>query len=1174
MRALDPLKFPLSGQRLIEASAGTGKTYTIAALYLRLLLERQLSVTEILVVTFTEAATQELRGRIRQRIHEALLLLEGRGEKDDPTLQALVGPYLGDQGARQRLRDAIVRMDEAAIYTIHGFCQRTLGDGAFESGVLFDSDFTTEELPLRLRAAQDLWRRTLQSMDEEETAWLLQHWSGPEALLDALDPLIAHPEARRLPEGLNVTALEHQRQAAFEAVAERWRTEGEALRQLLDTAPGLTRNAKSYRQDRLDALYAAVDDYLAGGDASVPLPASFELLTPEVLGASLKKNGTAPEHPLFAEAAALARVHQAVESTRHSRFLIDAADAVSDSLERAKASGRTLFFDDLLRKLDQALAGQGGGRLAARVRSQHPLAMIDEFQDTDPLQYRIFSRIYRGHDECGLFMIGDPKQAIYSFRGADIFTYMQARHDTDAQQDHFTLGTNWRSHSRLVSAVNALFEQAEAPFIYDEEIPFQPVEAAGHADATPLCIDGVEAEPLSCWFVEMDDDNGFRGSIPGTWSGPNLARGCAAEIARLLTLGQSGRATIGERPLAAHDIAVLVRSRREAALIREALAEAGVSSVTISRDSVFHTEEARDLAHLLRAVAEPGDPVLLRTALATHLLGWTATAIHQLNHDEQAWEARAEAFISYQRLWRSHGFMPMLHALLKGEGVIARLLGQGGGERRITNLLQLAELAQLAEQRHPGAERLLRWLADRRASANGDSEEQQLRMESDEDLVQIVTIHKSKGLEYPLVFLPYLWGGRPVEDKGILGYHDGPDRTLHLDTGSLQREGALALADNERLAEDLRLLYVALTRARYRCTFSWGRFRGAEHSALGWLLHRGDMASLDEAELRAALEPLAAVEPLPQPGAPFTPGLESDAEATALRFSGSAAQRWRVTSFTALSLSHDHHQDYRTELPDYDLGVESAPIDEGEPLDYPPFRFPRGAHAGLLLHHLLENIDFARAGAGELEPLVVQGLRQYGIDPQWHEALIAWIGAILDTPMDDQGLSLRAISEGQRLVEMEFHFPLQGLEATALNTILAQHRGEGRAAPALSFEQVRGMLKGFVDLIFEYQGRYYIVDYKSNHLGDRFEAYRPERLHEAIDGHHYDLQYLIYSVALHRYLARRVPGYRYESHFGGIYYLFLRGMKPERGSECGVHHDRPPLATIEALDRLFSGGES
>ncbi len=1131
MRPLNPLDFPLHGEQLIEASAGTGKTYTLATLYLRLLLERGLSVTEILVVTFTEAATQELRGRIRQRLHDTLMESEGE--------------------TAQRLRDAIVRMDEAAIYTIHGFCQRTLGDAAFESGVLFDSEFTTDETPLRLSAARDYWRHALAEADEAGTVWLLSQWSGPEALLAAVAPLLVHPEARRLPEAVDIGVLEAARREAFETLGAIWREQGAEVRELLDNAPGLTRNAKSYRSDRLAELYAGMEGYLAQDK----LPPNFELLTPRLLGASLKKNGTAPEHPLFEVAARLAQAHHDFEAARHAHFLGEAADAIAASLERAKAAGRTLFFDDLLRKLDHALAGDGGERLAARVRGLYPVAMIDEFQDTDPLQYRIFSRIYRGREECGLFMIGDPKQAIYSFRGADIFTYMRARHDSgDAP---YTLDTNWRSRRRLVEAVNALFEQAEAPFIYDEAIPFHPVKAAGHADETPLLIDGEEPAPLACWAVEMDEENGHHGSIPGTWSGPRIAAACAAEIAHLLNLAQAGRATIGGRALAAHDIAVLVRNRHEAARVREALADAGVSSVTISRDNVFHTEEARDLSHLLRAVAEPGEATALRTALATRLLGWEAATIHALNHDEAAWEARVEAFQRYQRLWHSHGFMPMLIALLKEEGVSARLLAGEDGERRMTNLLQLAELAQLAERRHPGAERLLRWLSDRRADANGESEEQQLRMESDDDLVQIVTIHKSKGLEYSLVFLPYIWASRPLRDEGILGYHDGEDGALHLDLGSSQRDRALELAGRERLAEELRLLYVALTRARYRCCFSWGPFRGAEHSALGWLLG-------GECEL----ERLFAIEPLPEPGVRFTPRQVAGGGAEARRFGGDASQRWRITSFTALSLSHDHQRDYRTELPDHDLGVMPVEAEEGVPVDHPPFRFPRGAHAGLLLHQLFENIDFPYARGAALGGVVEQGLRQYGIDAQWRDEVCEWIGAVLDTPLED-GLRLRDIPAAQRLVEMEFHFPLDGLGAAQLNALLAAHRGEGRATPMLDFDTVRGMLKGFVDLIFEHRGRFYIVDYKSNHLGDHFEAYQREGLAAAIDAHHYDLQYLIYSVALHRYLRQRMPDYDYQRHFGGVYYLFLRGMPVS-----GIHYDRPPRATIDALDRLFGGGEA
>lgn len=1193
--------FPLTGPRLIEASAGTGKTYTIAGLYLRLLLEKGLTVTQILVVTFTEAATQELRGRIRQRLYDALRFVEAKSEKDD--FEVMLRPYLGNREVMQQLRDAVTRMDEAAVFTIHGFCQRTLTDSAFESGVLFDTEFVSDETEIREQIAKDFWRMHVAEADEGYSAWIVAQWDSPIALFNTVKALVDNPDIEVTPDvsAHTINDLEHRRQALFEQVCATWLADKADIVPLLVDSDVLGRAEKTYRKDKLDALFAAMSDFIECDLAPARLPVNFELLTESKINdptshlkSAIKKGLPVPAHPVFALADALADAYATLNTVRAAWFMQEAASYMRTEIGRRKGRSHIMFFDDLLSKLDAALMGEGGEALAARIHQRYPVAMIDEFQDTDPIQYRIFNRIYQGQPECGLFMIGDPKQAIYSFRGADIFTYMQARHDTDSMDGHFTLMTNYRSHTALVQGVNALFAQARAPFIYEGEIDFPEVSASGRADKAPLCIEDQIPAPLVCWYVPLSEENASSKTknIPKSWAQPQVARGCAAEIAQLLNLGQRGKATIGTQKLTARDIAVLVRDRFEAVHVRDALHARGVGSIYISRDSVFQTDESRDLTHLLRSVAEPERATLLRTAMATRLLGYTAHDIHVLNMDEIAWEEKVLAFQGYRKIWNRYGFMPMFHALLRKERVIARLLSLDDGERRMTNLLQLAELAQLASTQHAGAEKLLRWLADERASADSNAEEQQLRMESDENLVQIVTIHKCKGLEYEVVFLPFIWASKDVkDDTPVLTYHDERTRALRADLGSNDRDAVIALARKERLAEDLRLLYVALTRAKYRCYFSWGQFNGASNSALAYLLHQQadtetgetvcNMSTLDDAAILRDMEKVKGrgsavlvIEDLPSGDELF---LAQDRQATQLLaqvFSGDTRQAWHMTSFSGLTMGSAHGKEYRVELPDHDQAMVEGGLPAVPSEALSPFTFPRGAQAGLFLHHLLENLSFPDTQPKALSNLVVKAMGQYGIDEKWQSTVMAWINAVLDTPLDGAGtLRLRAIQDHQRLVELEFHFSIEDIDARSINALLNEHRGGGRQIAALNFASIGGMMKGFIDLIIEHDGRYYVLDYKSNHLGDRFEDYQAANLNQAIDDHYYDLQYLIYTLALHRYLKTRRSDYDYERHIGGVYYLFLRGMSPGNGNRTGVYSDCPSRAVIEALDQCFSRTE-
>lgn len=1181
MKQVELESFPLTGMRLIEASAGTGKTYTITALYLRLLLEKKLTADQILVVTFTEAATEELRGRIRERIYQAINYLV-KGLAVDPPLEILLSAYKDDAEAICHLSDVLISMDEAAIYTIHGFCQRMLIENAFESGIQFEATFLTDEKQLRQDLVRDFWRSHFVDLDAQETSYIRQLWQTPELLASAITPLLNYPMAERIPEVSQQEALINLRLQLVQELGQQWQVEQASLIGLLETHTSLSRKKATWKKDNLDQAVQALKSFFEAHIIPVILPDNFELFTAKMLAdpKELKGKKEPLVHSFFDLAQQVFDVSTSITLLAKAKILNDAATYINVELEKYKQDAAVLFFDDLLKQLDKALSGEQQSRLIERIRKRYPAAMIDEFQDTDPLQYRIFNKLYQNAPTQSLFMIGDPKQAIYSFRGADIFTYMQARHSTNAGTDHFTLDTNYRSHSQYVESVNRLFLNNKAPFIYDDDIIFSPAKAAGKADKNELILNNQVAPPLVAWMVARTDSNKFRGSITKKWAMHHVAARCAEEIMVLLKLADDAKAFIGENKLIAKDIAILVRDRFEATAMQKALSVLSLDSVFISRNSIFETVEAIDLTHLLRAIIEPEKATLLRTALASRLWGWNSQKISELNRDEAAWEQRLLAFQQYRTVWSEQGFIVMFMQLLREEGIYQSVLSRTDGDRCMTNLLQLAELAQKAEQKKPGMENLLAWLIAHRANPDGDQEEQQLRLDSDEDLLKIVTIHKSKGLEYPIVFLPFIWSSKITKAKDVFAFHDVHTNKLKLDLGSDQREYHLALADKERLAEDLRLLYVALTRAKYQCYFSWGQFSGAKDSAMAWLLHRSSddaskssMGDLNDEQIlddlvrlnkESEIISIKMIEHAPEIGesqdrSQFT--VKPLTAVKALQFGRRLQRQFSTTSFTALTVSASI-VDLRVDSPDYDAlpssQVES--VDQNNQLTQ--FTFPRGATAGECLHGILESIDFQMTEILDLELIVKQKLAQYGFDEKWQQLVVNWLLHIVKTPLNiDTSLSLEKISHNDCLKEMEFHFPIKKLTAQALNQL--------RGKSSLSFVALQGVMKGFIDLIFEYQGRFYILDYKSNYLGDKLESYQAHSMQQAMDEHHYDLQYQIYTVALHRYLKQRVVGYDYAQHFGGVYYLFLRGMHPDRDS--GIYHTRPEQSFVEQLNDIFSG---
>lgn len=1227
---LEPLHFPLRGSRLIEASAGTGKTFTIAALYLRLVLghggeaafSRPLAPPEILVVTFTDAATKELRDRIRARLAEAAeaFLADPAAVPAKPPGQDLLHDLRADypppqwHACARTLRLAAEWMDEAAVSTIHGWCNRMLREHAFDSGSLFNQTLETDQRELQAEVVRDYWRSFFTPLSPADAKRVHGWWATPGALLKAVESLMGLSEV--LGEGLPpAAALQRAREHTERELAvlkAPWAGDRGWAAELLAGLEAATAAKQCKLPKRREWLQKLRD--WAEGEGRLPglTKTAWDRLTPTGLAEGWSGDTTLLRHPALRALASLQEAARALPDGRQD-LLRHAARWSAERLAGEQARRAQMGFDELLTRLDAALQGPNGERLAALIRRQFPVALIDEFQDTDPLQYRIFDAVYgiaANAQDTAVVLIGDPKQAIYAFRGADIHTYLAARRDTEAR--HATLGTNFRSTPAMVEAVNRVFMQAEAraagqgAFLFRERgenpLPFLAVQARGRSER--WCVAGEEAPALTCWTLDGDPP-------PGNGEAQRLlAAACATEIVRLLNDGQAGRTGFAKegdalRPVRPGDIAVLVNSGREAAAVRQALSRRDVRSVYLSdKDSVFQSPVAAELQRWLAACAEPDDDRPLRAALgsATLALGWAE--LDRLNHDELQWEARVLQFRRYQQAWRRQGVLPMLRHLLNDFGVPQRLLA-AEDERTLTDLLHLAELLQQASAQLDGEHALIRWLAEQRQDGGSDNDARKLRLESDADLVKVVTVHKSKGLEYPLVFLPFATAFRAAKAEDLpLKWHDDAGRlvvALQADPESLAR------VDRERLGEDLRKLYVALTRARYATWVGVAPLAGVERTALGYLLGGG--ASLPPAALADALGELARGSPaISVQAAPAAGDERYRPVATAPRLAPEPAlpsgprERWWIASYSALSRAGDTLDDEaalaqgepatRLALPPTpasaaeDIYADSradaaVPEDEStapEPRTGSLHDFPRGAGPGSFLHGLLEWVGrqgFARvpsdpAAQADLADLIARRCNLSGWSA-WTEPLRAWMMDWLATPLALGALGGGAVAPsalGRVQIEMEFWFAVTQVDLRALDALVCRHTLGGAPRAPLLPQQLNGMLKGFVDLVFEHEGRYYVADYKSNWLGPRDADYTPAALRDAVLAHRYELQYVLYVFALHRLLRARLPDYDYERHVGGAVYLFLRG---HAAPGQGLHCERPPRALIEALDALFSG---
>jgi exodeoxyribonuclease V beta subunit len=1183
LMGMDVLTTPLQGGNLVEASAGTGKTHTLTTLYLRLVLEQALEPERLLVMTYTKAATAELKQRIRSRLALLRRGLDG-GALEDQTLAALAAAQENPERARRLLDLALAGLDQAAIFTIHGFCQRVLIEHAFETGQAFHMELAPDQSTRLQEIVDDFWRRQIDRLPPLFLQAFRARIPTPDHLLAQLRFALGKPylQVRSSPWPGELAALDSQAAELREQVLALWLNARNEVQSLLSDAQTLKGN--TYRPGWVAGWCRSLHDWLLDSPYSEPFDKA-DRFTPARIAAAVKSGRETPQHPffeLFESYLTQARACAEAFWPAQVSLLRQCYDYLLAELPRRQAEAGEWSYDDLLLELQRALTGPGGGHLAALLRRCYPAALVDEFQDTDPVQYEILRAIYGGGDR-PLFLVGDPKQAIYSFRGADLFAYLRARREL-VTATH-TLDTNWRSSAELVQGVNALFARPTRPFWYGE-IRFQSVMAASRR-MPQLRVRGDSDPPLRLWRLPFDrqtEVDKVRQAV---------ADATADEIVHLLALAERGQAQLDGRALAGGDFAVLVRTHQQAERIAFALRERGVNSVRSSQQSVFRSLQAESLERLLLALLEPQRGVRLRAALATPLLGWDAARLDGLNRDDRLLGRIVSRFYDYHRLWQQQGFIVMFRRLLVEEGVENRLLDYRDGERRLTNLYHLAELLyQQESETGPGMEALVKWLARQRQSNEAD-ENRLLRLESDSHLVRIDTLHGSKGLEYPIVFCPYLWdegGGR--QDTSPYLFHDPEaDYAAVLELGSGRYEMDRPRQREEALAENLRLLYVALTRACHRCYLPWGGVKNSERSALAWLLHsvssdtaqEGGLAEwesiaagLDDSAIDADLSALASlaagavsVAPMPldrslsQLELGMPPRLEP-----ARQFGGHIPALSRVASFSSLVAGHSE------DLPDYDAEraglVVEQPLAEG----FDIHGFPRGSGAGSCLHAILEQVDFGDLETDRLAATIVEQLRAHGIEERWTPVVADMLRNLVATPLNADGLTLSQVPRTRRIDEMGFHFPAHGLDPRQIQGLGERHGfsrnrvmidGLGEVVGA----RLDGFIKGFIDLTFAWRGRYYLADYKSNWLGRGVADYHQAALQSAMLEHGYPLQYTLYTLALHRYLKCRLADYDYERHFGGVYYLFLRGMTPQTGVDYGVVAERPSLDFVVALDNLI-----
>ncbi len=1209
--------YSLKGINCIEASAGTGKTYAISHLYLRLLIQKDYSIDNILVVTFTNAATEELRKRIRLLIKIARDMIAGQCNDEIQNKYAELNQYLHTitqeglpDGYKaeaseliEKLQFALREIDKAHIYTIHSFCRKTLNEFAFESRSLFGSTLVEDVRSYNQRIVEDFYFEKIVPLGEQFLTLFVQEKENfVEWFLNLLSKIPDNPDIAFIPDiRINQKDILKTTQSLNELIQHIKKLFTDQKEQIQNNyiiaiAEGVL-NKRSFKEEDFTVLKELVSNLSLDTVMHSTIYKWLQKfsLTNIVSKMNKKANPSYTFNEIFTYIDTCIIYIRSIKQQLlglYREFVIYS--------EQRYASYRNewniVSFKDILKDMHAALHGDSNSPLAQRVRGRFKAALIDEFQDTDPLQYSIFTTIFNfNKEEDTIYVIGDPKQAIYKFRGADIFAYLNARNSAHTQ---YVLTKSYRSTNALTNACNTIFSRLKYPFIHDK-IDYHQVKS-------DISDSGFDKDGAFHIWLFMNE-NGKPIRIPIVQK--MIAKKIAQEILRLV----NGGYTINEEPIRFSDIAILVRKNFEATLVQKILRKYNIKSVIHSNELVFQTQEAWELLHILEAVINPAVTSVIKRALITSILGYSALDIVKLEHSGGI-DAIKMKFAEYRQLWQRKGIVVMLTALFIDEAIVKnnsgatvtvneRICSFPDGERVITNIMHCAEILSKVERTNkldPVA--VVEWLK-KANSGYVTIEDQELRLESDANAVKIVTVHSSKGLEYPIVFCPYLFDEMRLDDvflvhKNVVNKMKDDNYRAYLcfklsqdqqevknyiaEKADIPYEELELEGKKEELAEMLRVAYVAMTRAKYRCYVAWGNINQRHTSALGYLFHFNEDTKIthfiknfkldnytiihDINKLQKACESIK-VEPVY--GVDIVPGnipAETPAQPQLVKqLQHPLHQGWQITSYTSLTYRREEEKSDEIHMPVLDRDTKA---------DLSPFTFPAGAVPGLCIHKIFETVPFD-ADRHILSDMVHSILLNYAIGAHWKDIVTAMVHNVLMVPLKEGFIPLSKVKADQRRHELEFYFPVKDIDSKKLVSVFGQHNlftGEySQAMKQLAFSDINGFMHGYIDMVFQYDGLFYIIDWKSNLLGFSIDAYHRSKLSSAIISHYYFLQYTIYTVALHRYLSHLFgKSYSYEKNFGGVFYIFVRGVDATKGHEYGIFYDKPDAVLIEKINDFFN----
>lgn len=1160
-KKLNAFKIPIQGITLIEASAGTGKTFTIVLLYLRLLLGigekktyiKKLLVHEILVVTFTNASKEELYIRIKDGIKNLYQACICKNSNDFIS-QSFLKKINNIEEAIYILEEAYNNINNISIYTIHGFCQNILKSHTFYLNTIFQEKIIENEEQLYLQATQDFWRYYFYNLPEEMIRIIYKNYKNPEYLLKKIKPFLHIKSIYFTKKIKNETLIVHHEKniKKINYFKEIWLNYHSIIFKKIDT---IKINKKIYNQFNVSRWIDNITRWAKTFTKDYTIPSELKYFTPKSIKINTINESDA-NHIVFEETEKILKKNFSLKNI----IFFYAIKNIPKFLLKEKEKKNFLGFNDLLNLLLKSIKKEKS--LRELIRKKYPVAFIDEFQDTDVQQYEIFNLIYKKKNKkTALFLIGDPKQAIYSFRGADIFSYLYVKSKI---KKYYYLDINWRSSINMSKSINFLFSQNHNPFIL-KNIPFIPIIPTLKNAKMNFSIKGISQTPISFFF---NKDNEIYLDDYQFW----ISKQCAHEINYWLTCAKKGKAIIttknGQRTLKSNDIAILVRNEKEATLIQEELNKINIMSIySSSKKSVFQTFDAQELLCILKSILEPTNKKLLQQSLSTDILKKIFFIEKNKLEDENLYFI-IEKLYQYHDIWDKISIFQMIRKIILDSQKNFNFSETYLNSQKNFNFLQIGELLQEKFQFLHKKKSLVCWFEKKILEKKQPLCNEYIRYLDESQAVKIITIHKAKGLEYPIVWLPF---GIDFNQSKNSIYHDQKTFKIFLDSEKSQK--SLMMSDEERLGEDLRFLYVALTRSILHCSLGISclikkkiknrKNSDLHHSALGYLIQDGEMMDCNNLSIKLnKLSDNNLIEIKHDTiRSEFSISKKNIYWLSEFNLSKQEIKNiWNITSFTQLKkenklLIHNKKEIILENIFKKDKIKKKLTL----------HTFPLGKKTGLLMHYILKNINVINQKNYYWFSDV---LEKYNIPIKWTPTLMSWTYDILNTSFNDNKIILSQLKKQTYVKEFEFFLPIKNiLYSEKFNKIIQSFDFLSTCSPQFFFNPVTGILKGSIDLVFHWDNKYYIVDYKSNWLGQDNSFYSKELIEKEMIKNRYDVQYQLYTIAIHQFLQKKIKNYNYTKNFGGVFYIFLRAISNEKNN--GIFYTIPNYSLIQQLINLM-----